>query len=69
MLLFCRINGIDGLTVIGNPVGPVVAWHSNNSAVDIFRVGDAVTKRGWSLASMHKPNSYALFCVLHVFVF
>lgn len=48
-------TSIPELYVIGQPVGPVIAWASKE--VDIFRVGDAMSKKGWALNMLHKPNA------------
>lgn len=49
------IGAMPELFVIGNPVGPVVAWGARD--VDVFRVGDAMSKKGWALNTLHKPNA------------
>ena len=56
-----RIATIPELYVIGNPVAPVVAWGARD--VDVFRVGDVMSKKGWALNMLHKPNACVYFCL------
>lgn len=53
------IGRIHGLRVIGNPLW-VVAFTSD--VVDVYRVLDEMTKRGWSLNGLQKPAAIHL-CV------
>jgi sphinganine-1-phosphate aldolase len=46
------IGAIDGVDVIGDPLF-CIAFASDD--VDIYRVGDAMTARGWSLNGLQRP--------------
>jgi glutamate/tyrosine decarboxylase-like PLP-dependent enzyme len=48
------IESIPGLTVLGDPLW-VIAFTS--TTLDIFRVLDEMTARGWSLNGLHKPSA------------
>jgi glutamate/tyrosine decarboxylase-like PLP-dependent enzyme len=48
------IECIPGLTVLGDPLW-VIAFAS--PTLDIYRVLDEMTKRGWSLNGLHKPTA------------
>ena len=54
-LHWASIHGIPELYVIGNPVAPVLAWGAKD--IDVFRVGDVMSKKGWALNTLHKPNA------------
>jgi hypothetical protein len=47
------IEQIPGLTVLGDPLF-VIAFAS--PTLDIYRVLDAMTARGWSLNGLHRPR-------------
>ena len=49
------IKEIPELFIIGKPHMTVVAFGSN--VVDIFEVNDIMTKKGWHLNALQKPNS------------
>ncbi len=49
------------LDVIGDPLF-VIAFASNDETLDIFRVFDAMSRRGWSLNGLHRPAAVHL-CV------
>ncbi len=48
------LRAIPELEVIGDPLF-CIAFRSAHEDVDIFRVLDAMTRRGWSLNGLHKP--------------
>jgi glutamate/tyrosine decarboxylase-like PLP-dependent enzyme len=48
------IAAIPGLKVLGDPLW-IVAFGSDE--VDVYRVLDAMTKRGWSLNGLQKPKA------------
>lgn len=54
----CRIPDIEGLYVLGNPDMTVVAFASKE--LNIYKVNEAMTERGWSLNALHKPSRYFL---------
>jgi sphinganine-1-phosphate aldolase len=41
------VQQIDGLRIVGSPVGPLIALTSDT--LDLYGVGDAMEKRGWFL--------------------
>ncbi len=49
------------LTIIGDPLF-VIAFASADDTLDIFRVLDAMTRRGWALNGLHRPAAVHL-CV------
>jgi sphinganine-1-phosphate aldolase len=48
---------IDDLVVIGEPKAMVIAFASKNSKVNIFQVSAAMSKRGWHLNSLQRPDA------------
>ncbi len=53
------VEAIDELHVLGNPLW-VIAFGAHQ--IDIYKVLDAMTRRGWSLNGLHKPAALHL-CV------
>lgn len=51
----------DGLQVMGDPLY-VIAFRSADEQLDIYRVMDAMGRRGWSLNGLHRPPCVH-FCV------
>ena len=49
------IESIDGLDVIGDPIGPVFAFGSD--VHDIYAIGDAMDDKGWHLNRNREPES------------
>ncbi len=49
------IASIDGLEIVGQPVGPVLAWRSTTH--DIGAIGDAMEDRGWHVNRNTEPDS------------
>lgn len=49
------ISSIEGLYVLGEPDMTVVAFSSRQ--LDIYRVNDAMSAKGWSLSALHRPPS------------
>ncbi len=41
------VGAIDGLALVGDPVGPVMAVEATDPALDIFAIGDDVDSNGW----------------------
>jgi glutamate/tyrosine decarboxylase-like PLP-dependent enzyme len=56
-----ELAGIDGLKLVGTPLF-VLGLQSTDDQLDIFRVLDAMTERGWSLNGLHRPAGMHL-CV------
>ncbi|GJP84857.1 hypothetical protein CLOP_g14906 [Closterium sp. NIES-67] len=54
------ISRIKGVHVVGQPDMTVVALASDH--LDIYRVNDAMSQKGWALSALHKPASIHL-CV------
>jgi sphinganine-1-phosphate aldolase len=54
------VDGIDGLEVVGAPIGPVLALRSDT--LDLYAVGDVMDDRGWNLNRNTDPRG------LHVMV-
>jgi glutamate/tyrosine decarboxylase-like PLP-dependent enzyme len=51
------IAGIDGLRVLGRPESTIVAWASDDPAVDLYAVADQLAARGWAMDRQQKPPS------------
>lgn len=49
------IGKISDLYILGKPEMTVIAFSSQT--VDIYKVNDAMTTKGWSLNALHKPSS------------
>lgn len=50
----------EHLEVIGDPVGAVVAFKARENtkpSLDIYRLGDILTKKGWHFASLQQPSA------------
>jgi glutamate/tyrosine decarboxylase-like PLP-dependent enzyme len=41
------VAAIDGLALVGDPIGPVMAIEATDPALDIFAIGDDVDANGW----------------------
>jgi glutamate/tyrosine decarboxylase-like PLP-dependent enzyme len=54
-------EGFPELRIIGDPLF-VIAFTSADESLDIYRVLDAMTRRGWSLNGLHRPAAVHL-CV------
>ena len=58
------LEAIDELYVIGQP-SMVVAFGSNTSWLDIFEVGDEMTRHGWLINALQRPDGLH-FCITTV---
>jgi glutamate/tyrosine decarboxylase-like PLP-dependent enzyme len=47
---------LEGLEVIGDPLF-CIAFRSSSEEIDIYRVLDAMSERGWSLNGLHRPQA------------
>jgi NADH dehydrogenase FAD-containing subunit len=64
--LMTGVNAIEGLEVLGEPDMTVFAYHSTNSKVNIFAVGDQMEARGWNINRQQKPNAlHAMVTINH----
>jgi len=54
-------EGFPELDVIGDPLF-VIAFTSRDESLDVFRIFDAMARRGWSLNGLHRPAAVHL-CV------
>ena len=48
------IRATDGLELLGDPLY-VLAFRTTQDGVDVYRVMDEMTARGWSLNGLHRP--------------
>jgi glutamate/tyrosine decarboxylase-like PLP-dependent enzyme len=55
------IAGIDGIEVIGDPLFNV-AFRPSGDDLDIYRVLDEMTDRGWSLNGLQRPPALHICC-------
>jgi sphinganine-1-phosphate aldolase len=55
------VDGFPELEILGDPLY-VIAVRSADDSLDIYRVLDAMTTRGWSLNGLHRPAAFHL-CV------
>ncbi|MEM1235966.1 MAG: aspartate aminotransferase family protein [Pseudomonadota bacterium] len=63
------VVAIDGLAVIGDPKGPLIAYRSNNKKIDIFAVAGQMEKAGWSINRTQKPDGiHAMVTAQHLAV-
>lgn len=63
------IGDIDGLEVLGNPQGPLLAFGSVDRKVNIFAVADQLQKRGWGVNRVQNPNGiHAMVTAKHLYV-
>jgi sphinganine-1-phosphate aldolase len=58
------VRNIPGLKVMGAVEVMIVCFASDNSRLNIYAVGDHMTKMGWSLNSLQSPCSLHLCCTL-----
>ncbi|WP_258182761.1 pyridoxal phosphate-dependent decarboxylase family protein, partial [Enhygromyxa salina] len=50
------IEGIAGLKVLGDPLWVIGFAAVEPEAVDVYRVSDAMSERGWNLNGLHRPS-------------
>ena len=61
------VKSILGLEVIGNVEAMIVCFRvhqSHSASMNIYDIGDCMTKKGWSLNSLQNPASIHLCCTL-----
>jgi glutamate/tyrosine decarboxylase-like PLP-dependent enzyme len=49
------IDEIDGIEIVGEPIGPVLALHSPGGELDLNAIADAMAARGWYLNRNTEP--------------
>ena len=54
--ILCRLREINGIRVMGKPDACIVAVESEK--FNIYRVSDAMGKKGWSLSPLQFPPRY-----------
>ena len=52
------IEAIDGIEVVGDPIGPVLAIRSDT--IDLYAVGDVMDDKGWNLNRNTDPRGLHL---------
>jgi len=57
-----EINRVEGIYVLGDPEGSVIAFGSKR--FDIYRLSTAMNKRGWNLNSLQFPPSIHICCTM-----
>lgn len=63
------VEAIDGLTVIGSPKGPLIAYRSDDKNLNIFAVASQMEAAGWSLNRTQKPDGiHAMVTAQHLAV-
>ena len=63
------IEAIEGLVVIGDPKGPLIAYRSNDKDLNIFAVAAQMELAGWSLNRTQKPDGiHAMVTAQHLAV-
>ncbi|KIK91365.1 hypothetical protein PAXRUDRAFT_830908 [Paxillus rubicundulus Ve08.2h10] len=55
-------NSISELYVLGSPPASVVAFASRNKEVNIYEVGDKMSKKGWHLNALSGPAALHIAC-------
>lgn len=59
---------VPELEICGNPSMSVIAFRSRNaSTLNIFKIGEAMSKRHWNLNTLQKPSSLHI-CVTYMHV-
>ena len=63
------IEAIEGLAVMGRPIGPIFSYRSVDPAVSIYAVGDQMDARGWSVNRNQFPEGlHAMVTAQHAHV-
>lgn len=63
------IEALPGLRVLGEPLGPLLAYGSSDAALNIFAVGDQMDARGWQVNRLQKPDGlHAMVTARHALV-
>ena len=65
--LCAGIGAIPGLRLLAVPQGPLLAYGSADSQVNIFAVGDQMQARGWTINRVQKPDGlHAMVTARHL---
>lgn len=51
---------MPGIKVVGEPLASVVAFESDE--VDIYRVSDGMSKKGWNINNLQYPPAFHICC-------
>jgi glutamate/tyrosine decarboxylase-like PLP-dependent enzyme len=49
-------DGLDGIELVGAPIGPVLAFRATRGGVDLHAVADGMAERGWYLNRNIQPR-------------
>lgn len=49
------VQAIEGIEVVGEPEMTVVAFRASRRALDIYKVNDLLSQRGWHLNALQRP--------------
>lgn len=61
------IAGIEGLRVLGDPKGPLLAYGSGDKRLNIFAVADQLEQKGWSVNRVQNPDGiHAMVTARHL---
>jgi len=52
------VDAIDGIEIVGDPIGPVLAIRATDPALNIYAIADAVDAMGWFLNRNTEPASF-----------
>jgi glutamate/tyrosine decarboxylase-like PLP-dependent enzyme len=50
------VEGLDGMALVGEPIGPVLAFRTTSDQLDLHAVADAMAERGWYLNRNVEPR-------------
>lgn len=58
------VRKIPGIKVVGNPDAMIVAFGSDDKALNIYAIGDKMHAKGWSLNALQKPPCIHICCTV-----
>jgi sphinganine-1-phosphate aldolase len=68
-ILKAGVGEIKGLHILGHPQGPLLAYGSTDSKVNIFAVADQLEQKGWGVNRVQNPNGiHAMVTAQHLAV-
>ena len=56
------VEAIDGLALVGDPIGPVMAIEATDPGLDIFAIGDDVDANGWFTTATPRRSACTSCC-------